>query len=68
MIKRLMKGVIDSALTIHVLEPNGIHFTDVFNNFMKHESYVQDSTRSCVADLERSTHENHEPVLRMLYG
>ena len=48
-----MSGVINSALTIHVLEPNGIHFTDVFDNFacmqlielvgaifMKHESYA----------------------------
>ena len=49
-----MSGVINSALTIHVLEPNGIHLTEVFDNFtcmqliiielvcvifMKHESY-----------------------------
>jgi len=64
-----MSGVINSALTIHVLQPNGIHFTDVFDNFVCIQLIelvcviVQDSTRSCVADLEMSTHENHEPVL-----
>jgi len=28
-----MSGVINSTLAIHTLEPNGIHFTDVFDNF-----------------------------------
>ena len=48
-----MSGVINSALTIHVLKPNGIYLTDVFDNFtcmqlielvcgifMKHEGYA----------------------------
>jgi hypothetical protein len=30
-----MSGVINSALTIHVLEPNGINSTDVFDNFAR---------------------------------
>jgi len=49
----LIKGVINSALAIHVLNPNGIYLTDVFDNFtcmqlielvcvifMKHEGYA----------------------------
>ena len=76
-----MSGVINSALTMHVLEPNGIHFTDVFDNFTcmqlielvhlyetRELCRVQDSTRSCAADLERSTHENALCKLKMLYG
>ncbi len=59
-----MSGVINSALTIHVLEPNGIHFTDVFDNFasmqliefvcvifMKHESYAAFKIRQDLALL-----------------
>jgi hypothetical protein len=28
-----MSGVINSILAIYILEPNGIHLTDVFDNF-----------------------------------
>ena len=59
-----LSGVINSALTIHALEPNGIHFTDVFDNFacmqlielvcvifMKHESYTAFRIRQDLALL-----------------
>ena len=59
-----MSGVINSALTIHFLEPNGIHFTDVFDNFacmqlielvsvifMKYESFAAFRIRQDLALL-----------------
>jgi len=59
-----MSGVINSALTIHVLEPNGRNFTNVFVNFtcmqitelvcvifMKHECYAAFRIRQDLALL-----------------
>jgi hypothetical protein len=59
-----LSGTINSTLIIHVLEPNGLHLTDVFDNFacmqlielvcfifMKHESYAAFRIRQDLALL-----------------